>query len=125
VRHDGRKLGKVVRVRAGDDSKGPVVITLASVSAIKARAIDADGNPVPGATLRVDIEPGDGFVHTLTTVASDRDGRFEVPNVPGGCEYGLVAEVGTMIKDHRVAFSKATVKPGETTDIGDIRFKND
>ncbi len=125
VRHDGRKLGKVVRVRAGDDSKGPVVITLASVSAIKARAVDADGSPVPGATLRVDVEPGDGFVHTLTTVAADRDGRFEVPNVPAGCEYGLVVESGTMIKDHRVAFSKATVKPGETTDVGDIRFEND
>jgi hypothetical protein len=36
----------------------------------------------------------------------------------------MVAEVGTMIKDLRVAFSKATVKPGETTNVGDIKFKN-
>jgi hypothetical protein len=28
IRHDGRKLGKVVRVRAGDDTKGPVVVSL-------------------------------------------------------------------------------------------------
>jgi hypothetical protein len=46
-------------------------------------------------------------------------------NVPTGCEYGLVAEAGTMLKERRVAFGKAAVKPGETTDVGEIRFKND
>jgi hypothetical protein len=61
----------------------------------------------------------------LTTVSADSDGRFEIPKVPVGCEYGLVAESGTMIKQRRVAFGTANVKPGETTDVGDIRFKND
>jgi hypothetical protein len=125
IRHDGRKLGKVVRLRAGDDAKGPVVVTLAPFSAIKARAVDADGNPVPGARLRVDVEPTEGFIQTLSNVVSDRDGRFEVLNVPTGCEYGLVVEAGTMIREHRVAFSNASVKPGQTADVGDIKFKND
>jgi hypothetical protein len=101
------------------------VVTLEPLAVIKARAVDADGNPVTGATLRVDVEPTEGFINSLSNVASDRDGRFVVPNVPTGCEYGLVAEAGTMIKEHRVAFSKAKVKPGEATDVGDIRFKND
>jgi hypothetical protein len=100
------------------------VVTLAPLAAITARAVDADGNPVPGATLRVDVEPTEGFVHTFATMGSDRDGRFLVPDVPAGCEYGLVAEAGTMIKEHRVAFSKAAVKPGETTDVGNITFKS-
>jgi hypothetical protein len=87
--------------------------------------VDGDGNPVPGATLRVDIEPTEGFLQSLTEVVSDREGRFEVLNVPVGCEYGLVAVAGTMIKEHRVAFGLASVKAGVTTDVGDIKFKND
>jgi beta-lactamase regulating signal transducer with metallopeptidase domain len=125
IRHDARKLGKVVRLRAGDDAKGSVVVKLEPLATIKARVVDADGNPVSGATLRVDVEPTEGFINSLANVASDRDGRFVVPNVPTGCEYGLVAEAGTMIKERRVAFSKATVKPGEATDVGDIKFKDD
>jgi 5-hydroxyisourate hydrolase-like protein (transthyretin family) len=124
IRHNARKLGKVVRVHVGDDAKGPVVAKLDALSAIKARAVDADGNPVPGARLRVDLEPTEGFIHTFTEVGCDRDGRFLVADVPTGCEYGLVAEAGTMIKELKVAFSKAAVKPGETTDVGDITFKS-
>lgn len=125
VRHDGRKLGKVVRIKAGDDVNGPVLVTLSPCAAIKGRAVDAGDNPVPGATLRVDVEPTEGFVHVLTNVGADRDGRFRVENVPAGCKYGLVLEAGTMIKEHQVAFGSAEVKPGETTDVGDIKFKND
>ncbi len=125
VRHDARSLGKVVRLRAGEDAIGPVVVTLTPTATITGRVVDADGNPVPGATVRVDVEPTEGFVHQLANVTADRDGRFEVLKVPVGCDYGLVAESGTMIKQRRVAFGKASVKPGETTDIGEIRFKND
>ena len=28
IRHEGRRIGKVVRVRPGDDANGPVVVTL-------------------------------------------------------------------------------------------------
>jgi len=125
VRHEVRSLGKVVRLRAGEDATGPVVVTIASTATIKGRVVDADGNPVPATTVRVDVEPTEGFLHQLANVAANRDGRFEVLKVPVGCEYGLVAESGTMIKQRRVAFGKASVKPGETTDVGEIRFKND
>ena len=125
VRDEARSLGKVVRFRAGEDASGPVVVTMAPTATIKGRVVDADGNPVAASTMRVDVHPTEGFLHQLTTVAADRDGRFEIPNVPVGCEYGLVAQSGTMIKQRRVAFATANVKPGETTDVGEIRFKND
>ncbi len=125
VRHVARSLGKVVRLRAGEDASGPVVVALVPTATIRGRVVDADGNAAPGATVRVDVEPTEGFIHQLASVAADRDGRFEVLKVPAGCEYGLVAESGTMIKQRRVAFGKATVKPGETTDVGEIRLKND
>ena len=104
---------------------GPVVVALAPTATIKGRVVDADGNPVPAATVRVDVEPTEGFIHQFANVAADRDGRFAVLKVPVGCEYGLVVESGTMIKQRQVAFGKASVKPGETTDVGEIRFKND
>ena len=85
VRHDARSLGKVVRLRAGEDVNGPVVVALLPTATIKGRVADADGNPV-AATVRVDVEPTEGFIHQFANVAADRDGRFEVLKVPVGCE---------------------------------------
>ncbi|MGC8642753.1 MAG: M56 family metallopeptidase, partial [Isosphaeraceae bacterium] len=124
IRHHGRKLGKVVRLRAGDDAKGPVVVTLEPLCTIKARAVDAAGQPVPGSSLRLDVKSTEGYTLTLANVGSDREGRFEIVNVPAGCEYHLEVNAGMINKDLRFASAKAQVKPGETTDVGDIALKN-
>ena len=72
------------------------------------------------------LKPGGDFSLGLPQVASGSDGRFTVPNVPTGCEYSLVAESGAMMSRRRFAFVKdAAVRPGETTDVGDIRFRTD
>ena len=71
------------------------------------------------------MKPGGDFGVGLGQIVAGLDGRFVVENVPTGCDYGLVLEAGTMIKEHRVAFTDAKVRPGETTDIGDVKFKND
>ena len=42
LRHEGRKLGKVVRIKQGDDAKGPVVVKLAPLATITGRVVDAD-----------------------------------------------------------------------------------
>ena len=68
VRHEGRKLGKVVRVRKGDDANGPVVVTLEPLAAMTGRVVDADGNPVPGATVRPDVLPRGDFSLRLSQV---------------------------------------------------------
>ena len=124
LRHEGRKLGKVMTVKKGDDATGPVVIRLAPLATITGRVVDADGSPIPGATIRPDVLPGGDFALNLPQVVTDSDGRFRVPAVPTGCDYGLAAETNASIMGRRFAFhSKAAVKPGETTDIGEIRFK--
>ena len=125
VRHEGKKLGQALRIKAGADAEGPVKITLAPLATIRGRTVDADGNPVPAARVRPDLMPGGDFSLHLPEVVSDKEGRFEVPNVPSGCEYGLNVMAGTMIKEHRYAHAKASVRPGETTDVGDIAFKKD
>jgi hypothetical protein len=117
IKHPALKLGKVVRLRAGDDAKGPVVVTLAPMSTIKGRAVDADGSPVPGARVRVDVEPIEGVINTLTNVVTESDGRFEVLDAPTGCEYHLQT-----IKGRRKGFGEAKVKPGQTTNVGDIKL---
>jgi len=121
-----RKIGKAVKVRKGDDAGGPVVARLEPLATLAGRVVDAGGNPVPGATVRPDLLPGGDFSLSLAQVATDRHGRFLVPEVPAGCDYGLAVESPGGIRERRFAFlKKASVKPGETTDVGEIRFKND
>jgi beta-lactamase regulating signal transducer with metallopeptidase domain/protocatechuate 3,4-dioxygenase beta subunit len=122
--HEGRKLGRVIHVKEGDDKNGPVVVTLEPSATIAGRIVDPDGNPVSGATIRPGLKPGGDYSLGLPEVASGSDGRFTVPNVPTGCGYSLVAESGAMIGRRRFAVKDAAVRPGETTDVGEIRWKD-
>jgi hypothetical protein len=44
--------------------------------------------------------------------------------VPTGCDYSLVAQSKALSTQQRVAFKDAAVRPGETTDVGDIQLKD-
>jgi beta-lactamase regulating signal transducer with metallopeptidase domain/protocatechuate 3,4-dioxygenase beta subunit len=124
-RDEQRKLGKVIRVRKGDDVGGPVVVTLEPLAMITGRVADANGNPVSGATIRPDLLPGGDFSPRLSRVSAGPDGRFTVPDVPAGCEYSLGVESSDELPNRRFAFSRhLTVRPGATTDAGEIRLKD-
>jgi RNA polymerase sigma factor (sigma-70 family) len=126
LRHEGRKIGVVIRVRPGDDSKGPIVATLKPLAAITGRTANFDDSPVPAARIRPILLSSGSYPTILPEVVSDGEGRFRVPDVPTGCDYSLVVEAGTLRADRRVAFHKQLgVKPGETTDVGDVKFKKD
>ena len=77
------------------------------------------GRPSDPASNRAGISP---WVCPRSRLAGT--GRFTVPNVPTGCDYSLVAESGAMISQRRFAFKDAAVRPGETTDVGDIQLKD-
>ena len=90
------------------------------------RIVDADGNPIAGAVVRPDVLPSGDFSLNLSQVVSDSGGRFRVSDVPTGCDYGLVVETNEPIAGRRFAFhNKVVVKPGATTDVGDIKFGKD
>ena len=126
LHHEGRKLGKAVTVKKGDDTNGPVVVKLARLAAISGRVVDSDGNPIAGATIRPDVLPSGDFGMQLPQVVSGADGRFRVVDVPTGCDYGIAVETNAAIKGRQFAYHpRAAVKPGETTEVGDIKFKND
>lgn len=121
--HEERNLGRVIHVKEGDDRDGPVVVTLEPSATITGRIVDPDGNPVSGATIRPWLKPQASFSLSLPQIASGSDGRFTVPDVPTGCEYSLVAESRAGLSQRRVAFKDAAVRAGETTDVGEMRVK--
>ena len=127
VRLDARKLGKAARLRQGDDAKGPVVVKLELLATIAGRVVDPDGHPVRGATVRTDVLPGGDFAMSLGSVATDGEGKFRVLDVPAGCVYSLAVDKNSVaMKNRNFAFrEKVAVKPGETTDVGDIQFKRE
>jgi beta-lactamase regulating signal transducer with metallopeptidase domain/protocatechuate 3,4-dioxygenase beta subunit len=126
LHHEGRRLGKAVTVKKGDDTGGPVVVKLAPLATISGRVLDGDGNPIGGATVRPDVLPSGDFSMSLPQVVTDENGRFRVQDVPTGCDYALAVETNAPISGRQFAFHpRAAVKPGETADVGDIKFKND
>lgn len=56
---------------------------------------------------------------------SNADGRFEAAGAPPGCDYGLFLNAGIMFEELRYATANAAGRSGETTDVGDVRFKKD
>ena len=93
--HEGRKLGRVIHVKEGDDKNGPVIVTLEPSATITGRIVDADGNPVSGATIRCEPQPGGNFSIMLPEVALARTGDSPSPtsqrdagtrwwSIPGG-----------------------------------------
>ena len=100
------------------------MVTLEPAATITGRIVDPDGNSVSGATVRPWLKPRGDYSLGLPQIASGGDGRFTVPNVPIGCDYSLVAESRAMITQRRVAFKDAAVRPGEATDVGDIKLND-
>lgn len=123
LRHEERKLGLVIRVKPGDDRNGRIVVKLEPAATITGRVVDADGQPYPGATLRADPLPAGDYRPSLPQIGAGKNGRFAVTNVPVGCQYGLGAEGRAANMDRKFAWKKdITVRAGETTDIGDLKF---
>jgi protocatechuate 3,4-dioxygenase beta subunit len=122
--HEGRKLGRVIHVKEGYDKNGPMTVTLEPSATITGRIVDDDGNPFSGATIEPIPKPGGDYALRLPQVASGKDGRFTLPDVPTGCEYSLLFESRAPAMRRRYLLKDATVRPGETTDVGDIRLKD-
>jgi len=130
IRHEERKLGKVVSVGAGDDKNGPVVVTLEPLATIVGRVIEAGGKP--GTSVAIKTRVFRHFSLRLEEVSTDGDGKFVVPDVPVGCQYKIEAEATTADKPGTGYTSRSaeaskpvSVLPGQTTDVGEIRFEDD
>jgi beta-lactamase regulating signal transducer with metallopeptidase domain len=125
VWHEERKLGKVVRARAGDDKAGPMVVTLEPLATIAGRVEDSDGNPVSGAVVWATLLPPGSNNSRLNRVATGQNGRFQVQDVPTGCDYSLVVQTRGIPNIGRTTMhpTPVIVRPGQTTDVGTIQLK--
>ena len=66
--HEGRKLGRVIHIKEGDDKNGPVVVALEPSSTITGRVVDPDGNPISGATITPYFKAGGSFPLRLAEI---------------------------------------------------------
>jgi RNA polymerase sigma factor (sigma-70 family) len=126
VRHVEQKLGKVVQVREGQDKDGPVTVTLEPLARIRGTVVDANGKPVSGAIVRSDPWPhtSGGFNLSLGQIASGHAGEFVMPDVPAGCDYNLAFQQSSTVEAaNQTIFREAKVRPGESTDMGVVRFE--
>ncbi len=124
--HEDRKLGRVIHVKEGDDKNGPVVVKLEPSATITGRIVDRDGNPVSGATIHLNPKMVGDFPLQLPVLASGQDGKFTVANVATGWGYYLLAEESRPgIGADRIGFARrdTAVRPGETTDLGEIALE--
>lgn len=123
LQHEARKLGRVIQVKPGDDARERVLVKLEPAATITGRVVDADGQPVPGALVGTQPQPGGDFSPRLPEIVSGKDGRFTFANLPVGCQYGLFARSGASYVETKFAFKRdINVRAGETTDIGDLKF---
>jgi hypothetical protein len=122
--HEGRKLGRVIHVKEGDDKNGPLTVSLEPSATFTGRIVDDHDNPVFGATIEPIPKPGGDYALRLPEVVSRKDGRFTLPDVPTGCEYSVLVESRASAMRRRFVVKDAAVRPGETTDVGDIRLKD-
>jgi protocatechuate 3,4-dioxygenase beta subunit len=134
--HPERQLGGNVVVR-GDETQ-PLTVRLTPTRTLQGRAVDAAGDPLPGATVTADFTADRtalGLYQYLKErypqPRTDDDGRFELKTPIAGGEFGLVFE--RKLQRHipaqpeelrKVVTQAANNTPGKVIDLGDVKLKS-
>ncbi|HEX5443655.1 MAG TPA: carboxypeptidase regulatory-like domain-containing protein [Pirellulales bacterium] len=118
IRHEPRKLGKVVTMRLDDHPTRAMIVKLEPCATVAGRLLDAEGDPIAAASLRFDVLPHGDFGKSLEPVGTDKEGRFRRTDVPPGCDYTIYAEGMTI--GFRVVKQNLAVQPGTTHHLGDV-----
>jgi protocatechuate 3,4-dioxygenase beta subunit len=122
-----RKLVGSLVVKESD--KDPVV-TLGPGGVVTGRAVDAEGNPLAGATVHLkhfarEAEWVFDALHFSRRVVTDANGEFRIDHVVPGHEFRLAFSKGTKNlgpnADRALRFRVG--KPGETAAVGDVKVK--
>jgi len=122
IRHDDRKIGRVVRVGPAQDGNDELLVKLQPFATVTGRLLSRD-EPMSGLVIEPRVLPGGDFSKSLPPLASDSGGRFTCTLVPG-CEYRLQAE-GKGLDIYATIADKLSVEPGETRDLGTLTLGDD
>jgi RNA polymerase sigma factor (sigma-70 family) len=123
----GKKLAGTVVVRA--DAKEPPVVRLAAWGAITGRIVDAEGNPIAGARLRMyftDQVASDLYRHLSgdRTVTTDAAGRFRCDVPFAGIGFNLNFIHNGKYLNLEKSQQGLTITAGEVKSLGDIVAKS-
>lgn len=120
--HEKLRLGRVVTIGPKQLDAGEMIVELQPCATIVGRILNADGLPVTGMALRLDVLPGGDFFRHLPQVSTDAEGRFRVTLLPG-CQYSFNGEGGGF---QFVNFVKElSIEPGEKKDMGTLTVDKD
>jgi protocatechuate 3,4-dioxygenase beta subunit len=130
--HPAKGLAGFVVVRG--DEKGPLRVTLAPAVTLTGRVLGQDGKPAVGGqvnAINTDWFSGNRYTPTPADVGTfprvihtDKDGKFRVEGLAAGLKYQLYYESGGFARRLEApAAEDTTIKPGQTTDLGDMVLK--
>ena len=132
-----KKLAGMMEIGPADES---ATVTLAATASVRGRLVDAGTNAALAdrdVTGHVDVYSGDKKVSSLglapvTRTKTDADGRFELTDLVPGAAYVLHASAPTAATLQGKGVTKqgppvapiqsVLLKPGETKDLGDIKW---
>jgi protocatechuate 3,4-dioxygenase beta subunit len=125
--HPQRMLAAALNVRG--DEKEPPVVKLAPVGAVAGRVLDAEGQPVAGATVEPQYvnealsELYRFLAQQRATVTTDKDGRFRLDGLVPDLKFGLKVRKGQTLLVGQPRIGQKQVGAGATLDLGDFRTK--
>ncbi len=112
------------------EEKGPLVVTLGSMAAIKGRLLDADGKPLPGVVVTAvyrerEAEQIHELIHAAKQVVTDGAGAFTLDELIPDLKFDLSIHRGKQRFERETKADEAIfqVEPGRCRDLGDIRAK--
>jgi protocatechuate 3,4-dioxygenase beta subunit len=111
-----RKYGEFLTLVG--EVKEPLIVRLQPCGSVASRLLDSDGQPMAGATVRLDPEAV--YSSEPAKVQTDRAGRFRITGLVPGQKYQ--ARLGPPPLGQYLSTPFA-VKPQESKDLGDIRVK--
>lgn len=113
--HPDSKQGIVVRLSI-DESQSTRQIVLKPWAGVKGRLLDADGDPITGASISLWVKPSEDFGKVLKGSVTDEEGRYVIENIPVGTSY--VIDVGYSMAPTSISRDH-TPEAGVMVDMGD------
>jgi RNA polymerase sigma factor (sigma-70 family) len=121
VYHAGKRLAATLTIHG--DEKEPVVVKLQPLGRVTGRLVEADGQPFAGATVllvlnrEIDNELYRFAIPDGGRAVTDKDGRFTLDTAVPGVWFYVGVRKGNEF--FALKLGPRTVKPGQTSDLGD------